>query len=686
MIYFPIFEQLKVTGFGLYPGKVESQHGLNIKFQSGLTLILGANGLGKTTLITILYRLLTGPFDIPVLATRGDLGNAKLQATALSSRGTRIFSERVTDGAKSAVARLQLKIGDARVVIERNLRDLSLASLSIAGKSMKLDEEKNFQKTIVRLVGVWSFGDWILLLRHMVFYFEDRRALVWDTSSQRQLLRLLFLPTATSQKWTEDEREILELDSRMRNLRFAAYREEQALSEVEIKVNKSANVREELKALEALQHIDLTAREKLDDTFVELNSQRKRASLRYLKAQQERESRYRAFERAKLKAVEARFPQNSESARYILEQLFTEADCLVCGNHMPAAAEILERRLAANDCVVCGSDLSKTEAAIPAEKLVDRRVKKAQTLLFEIEPELAEAEHQLQVAEVECSSATHRFAELEAQIGERTARIDALIRQLPPTEAEIHKQLSELASMRSRVEVLTAELKEKRDAFRNFVDIQSRNLVLHSDETMKFFEQFASGFLLETVKLVWSPQPARVGQTGDPIEFPAFELDMSGADFPSPVRRTGPERVSESQREFIDLAFRMALMEVGSSSGRGSLVIDAPESSLDAVFASRAAEVLARFATSNSGNCLTITSNLLEGHLLPELLKKSARSGNRLSRVVDLFEIAEPTAAIRELRKEYAKIKRRLMTQVEPTRHRSSKKSGRTPTTKLKSK
>ena len=678
MINFPIFEQLDVTGFGLYPGKPGKSSGLSVKFQPGLTLILGANGLGKTTLITILYRLLTGPFDIPALTARGDLGNANLQATALSSSGKGVFAQRVTDGGKDAVARLQMTIGDTTVVIERKLRDLSLVGFTVAGKALKPDEIGIFQTEIARLVGVWSFGDWILLLRHMVFYFEDRRALVWDASAQRQLLRFLLLPAAIAKKWTEDEREILELDSRMRNLRFAAYREEQALSEVETKVRKGANVREELQTLESLQAVDISAREKLDDKFVEIDSRRQHARLRHLKAQQERESRYREFERAKLMAVEARFPQKSASARFILEQLFAEADCLVCGNHVPAAAALLEKRIAANDCVVCGSDLSGPETAVPAAKLADRRVKKAEASLTAIEPELAEADEQRQSTEDEYSAATLHLAELDAKIGERTVRIDSLVRRLPPGEAEIHKQRSELASMRSRVEALTLDLSRKRDAFSVFVDTQSRNLVSRSAEIMESFAKFAGGFLLETVQLVWSPQRARVGQTGEPIEFPAFELDMSGANFPSPVRRTGPEQVSESQREFIDLAFRMSLMAVASSSGQSSLVIDAPESSLDAVFVTRAADVLARFAQPDSGNRLTITSNLVEGHLIPELLQRAAPSGNRLSRVVDLFDIAEPTAAIRELGKEYDKIMKGLMAQVEPKRRPAKKASGPT--------
>jgi energy-coupling factor transporter ATP-binding protein EcfA2 len=670
MINFPVFEVLEVEGFGLYPGKA-AKPGLSVEFKPGLTLILGANGLGKTTLITIIFRLLTGPFDIPALISRSDLGNASLKVATLGSTAKGIFAQRVTDGAQSATARLTFSIGSDKVVVERRLKDQALTFLSINGVAKKADELAVYQPTIAKMVGVWSFGDFILLLRHMIFYFEDRRELVWDASAQRQLLRTLLLPPAVAQVWTEDERAILELDSRMRNLRFAAYREEQALTEVETRVRTSANVREELKTLEGLQKTDVTRREKLDSAFVELDSRRQHARLRFLKAQQERESRYREFERAKLRAVEARFPHRSDSARYILEQLFAEADCLVCGNNVPKAAALLEKRIAENDCVICGSDLNDPNAEVPAATLADRRVKKAQNALEAIEPELAEADNQRTSSETEFDKTRLELAELDAKIGERTARIDLLVQRLPPGEQDIHKQRSELASMRSRVEALTKELTEKRNAFSSFVDAQNQTMAQKSASIMQAFSGFASGFLLETVNLVWAPQRARVGQTGEPIEFPAFELDMTGANFPTAVRRTGPEQVSESQKEFIDLAFRMALMQVASATNYSSLVIDAPESSLDAVFVTRAADVLARFADSTLGNRLITTSNLVEGELIPELLKRSAPSGDRVGRVVDLFAIAEPTAAIRKLGPEYARIMKNMMAKVEPPKRRA---------------
>jgi energy-coupling factor transporter ATP-binding protein EcfA2 len=647
-----------------------------VTFRPGLTLILGANGLGKTTLITIIYRLLTGPYDIPALAARNDVGNANLQASGLSSGGRAIFSGRVTDGARNATARLRLSIGDRELIIERRLRDMAITEFLVDNEPMRLDELRVFQPTISNLVGVWSFGDWILLLRHMVFYFEDRRALVWDASAQRQSLRFLLLPPDKAKKWTEDERAILELDSRMRNLRFAAYREEQALTEVETKVRTSADVREELRALEKLQSADLAQRQKLDDEFVELDSRRHQLRLRFLKAQQEREARYREFERAKLSAVQARFPQKSETARYILEQLFAEAECLVCGHHVPEAAALLERRITENDCVVCGSDLSDDESAVPTAKLADRRVRRVQRKLEEIEPELLEARRELEAAEQEFNASQLCLAGLNSKIGERSARIDALVQRLPPNEQEIHKQRAELASMRSRVEALTYELTKQRKDFGQFVEAQNREMVAQSSAIMQAFSAFAEGFLLETVNLVWSPQPARVGQTGEPIQFPGFELDMTGTNFPTVVRRSGPDQVSESQREFIDLAFRMALMQVASDGGPSSLVIDAPESSLDAVFVTRAADVLAKFAQAQPENRLVTTSNLVEGELIPELLKRSASPQDRVRRILNLFDVAEPTAAIRELRGEYAKILKALFAKLKPRKQKRARRSG----------
>jgi hypothetical protein len=660
MINFPIFEKLEICGYGLFPGTAEAP-GLDVQFLPGLTLVIGANGLGKTTLISILFRLLTGPYDIPGLAGRRELGALRLTPALLPSTLRCMFSHRVADGAKEAKARATISIGDTIVIIERSLKDLSLTSLIVNGEEVSIGEESSFQPTISKLVGVWSFGDWILLLRQLVFYFEDRRALVWDTSAQRQVFRFLFLTPETAQKWTEDEREILELDSRMRNLNAAVTREERALSSNEYKLGTANEVREELKTLAGLQSVDIEKRDLFEGDILGLENHRQQSRLKLLKLEQDREGAYRELERAKLVAIEARFPKESETARYIIGHLVTDGECLVCGKDATEAAMELQARLDGNRCVVCANLLGNEEKVIIASEVADHRVEKLHDLLRRLDAAVSEARRELEEMEKAYSTQVVGISTLNNRISERSYRMDALIRTLPPEEAKIHQQRADLSGMRGKVLELKQELAQKRIVFTEFVQRVSRDIVKSSEGIKNAFGEYARGFLLESCELLWSPQKDRVGETGDLIDFPAFELEMTGSDFPTLVPRVSPDQVSESQREFIDLAFRMALMAIAGGDRRGTLVVDAPESSLDAVFVVRAADVMSTFALPSRDNRLIITSNLVEGQLIPQLLGKCVPPEEKRDRIVDLFEIATPTAAVRKYKDEYIETRYRLL-------------------------
>ena len=364
MISLPLLRSLDVTEYGLYPGPGPTTPGLHVHFKPGLTLVLGANGLGKTTLVTMLYRLLTGPSDIPGLTSGTNLGTASLQATSLSPNSRRTFARRVADDGAQATARLVFELDGEAVSVERNLRDLALRSFRV-GASEPARDEQLYQSEIARLGNVSTFGDWILLLRYIIFYFEDRRSLVWDPSAQRQLLRILFLEPRHAKQWTDQEREILEADTRVRNLSAAATREERALAEYEPSNDDMPETREDIRTLENLQRIDNVSLEEITSTLADLEAHREHARLRFLTLEQDRETRYRELERAKLLAVNARLPQYSDSARYILTQLLTEAECLVCGNSVPHVMEALESQIDNNRCVVCGSDLAGNNVHLP---------------------------------------------------------------------------------------------------------------------------------------------------------------------------------------------------------------------------------------------------------------------------------------------------------------------------------
>lgn len=660
MINFPVFDRLDILNYGLYPGIHGLEPGLHIQFCPGLTLVLGANGLGKTTLVRIIFRLLTGPFDIPRLENRRDLGTASLETTPLSTARCKTFANRVMDGADTATACLSFHIGQHTVIIKRRLSELDLTQLEIDGQVIPIDEEKIYQDRIIDLAGVSSFGDWILLLRFLVFCFEDRRALVWDPSAQRQILRILLLPVSEARHWAEDEREILELDSHMRNLRAAVGREERILTANEAKLETENDLRDELDKLLLRQETDTEWCERLEDELPEIDAARRQARLRVLTSEQERETHSRAIERIKLAAISTQFPSGSETAQYILAQLLTNQICIACGSYVPEVAVDYASRIEHAQCVVCGTDIADLGTVSSSDvNESSSEAAQATTHLRHIEANLEEARRALREIEADYQSRVVQISELRKRINDQSRRIDFIVKRLPPEEVEIHKQRSQLTLMHDRVDELKRQLDSKQELFKVFIEKVNREIAKSKEAIKTTFDRYAKGFLLEQCQLVWSLQRARVGQTGESLSFPAFELDMTGVDFPSPVRRSGPEQVSESQREFIDLAFRMALMTVATSGG-SSLVMDAPESSLDAVFAPRAATVFSRFAEPTLGNRLIITSNLVEGQLIPSLIE-SIPQDDRAMRVVDLVKIAAPTAAVREQRIEYERILNRLL-------------------------
>ena len=661
MTNFPIFRRLDVENYGLFPDRCdEEESGLHIEFLPGLTLIIGANGLGKTTLITLLFRMLTGPNDIPTLASHDELGSRRLASAPISPTLRNFFPNRVADKAANAVARLAVTIGSTELMIERKLSTLKLSAFSIDDVRQTNDEEY-YQKVVMESAGVGSFGDFILMLRYLVFYFEDRRALVWDPTAQRQILRMLFLPPEIAQKWTEMERAVLEQDSRMRNLRNAVRKEERSLSRNITRARSGETLRQQLETLESEQRDESEKLGILEQQTLELDSLRQKARLIHLQAEQDREIRFRTLERTKMMALDARFPKQTESGKYILAHLMSDTTCLVCGSQASEAAAEYINRLNARQCVVCQSDLTKTENIIGAAEVADRRIGYALDDLKATDRTLAGASDKRKHMEDEYKSHIGKCAALQTSIADRSLQIDQIVQSLPSTEAQIREQRDGLSMLRTRVESMKSELDKLRDEFKRFIDEKGKDVIKCSRVVETVFSNYAQDFLAEEVSISHSLHRTQIGQGGSPIDFPSYTLDMTGPDFSGKVRRSEPGDVSESQREFIDLAFRMALMKAGTATGSGSLVIDAPESSLDAVFAKKAADILVRFSSAESENRLIITSNLVEGSLIPTLARATSTDGRREKRLIDLLKIAKPTKVLENARAEYDKARSRLL-------------------------
>lgn len=645
MIQFPLFESLNVQGYGLYPG-TEVTPGLQAMFQPGTTLVMGANGLGKSTLVLMLYRMCTGPTELTG-SSSAELGYSQLSTVALSWKDALTFGARVNDQAADATATLTFAVGQSRISLTRSLRNLQLMHLEVDGVELEASED-DYQRKVTEAAGLDSFIDWILIQRYLTFYGDDRRSLVWDRTAQRQLLRLLFLPPKESGRWLALEREFLRQATQYRNYRAILSREEGKLTREEGKLAQAPKISAEIEGLTMRAEAIEAELDALGSRVEEAESDQRTAQLGALRAAEDRERAYRRLEFTRLKEIEFAFPSASATAAYLLGQILSGDVCPACGNRVDHFAEELRRRLASNECVVCGTTVATMTA--PSEPGV---VDEAEQQLSASDVRLAELERIRDEANEQHAVLLAQVRTLEAEKAGIETQLVRLHANLPDADRKVRDLRASTTAMRATTEEMRIDLDQAQREYKEYVAIRLRTIGERKDDVKRYFSKFAKEFLVESCELTWDSYKAPIGQISEPTEFYVFEVDMTGGALKSATRRERPQDVSESQREFIDLAFRMALISVAGGSHQGSLVIDTPESSLDAVFAPRAARVLAGFGVEAPDNRLIVTSNLIDGTLIPTLLGLAGITERDDSRIVDLIGLAEPTAAVRENRTAY---------------------------------
>ena len=99
-------------------------------------------------------------------------------------------------------------------------------------------------------------------------------------------------------------------------------------------------------------------------------------------------------------------------------------------------------------------------------------------------------------------------------------------------------------------------------------------------------------------------------------------------------------QLSESQRFFVDIALRMALIELTSREERTAcLLIDTPEGALDIAYESRAGEMFADFVL--HGFNIIMTANINTSRLLLNLARLCGNKHMHLSRMRSWTELSE---------------------------------------------
>ena len=648
-ICLPVYRQVSVEGYQMFPGK-EDRPGLSHTFIPGLHLVAGVNGLGKSTLLLALYHGVVGPAAI----RNDDYGVPRPEV--IPDRLTDRFRKRVADGARTALLKLRFSLGSQEFSVCRSLSDLSIVEWSMNGSTQPIEQD-SYEAAVTSAMRVSSFADVLVLLNLVVFMFEERSLLIWTPHAQRNVLRALFMSPEKAKTLANRAQEVAASNSAYRNHLYLANRDRKKLtqaraaSETADSLSAEYHILQEAIAAQAERLTELyELRSQADDARTECRTTLEVAKFNF-------DDYLRELEALKLTRVANAFPSAPDASRYVVDRLLGDKSCLVCGaNDGPLIAR-WAAAVTDGDCLVCGAPPEDQEAIIPAAAIDTARISRVENLLNSSRQALGTAQLELEAKQSTYDKVQEQIDQLLIERGANETRIRQIAGSLPPSPPELRSLEERVTSQDQTLAELKAEQVDAETAFSSvFLEYQEtiNNL---ADQIRERFAARISEFLLERAEISFTTTRAPIGESGKSYEWPAFRLSMTSGTFDNPSPRLERSEVSMSQGEFIDLAFRLALVEVAAGDGPATLIFDAPEASLDALFMRRAGAFLSRFANHHVDNRLIVTSNLTNADMIPALFGAyEAEAGDpdpltipreqRSSRVIDLLKIAAPTSAV----------------------------------------
>ena len=201
-IYLPTLKKIKVKDFTLYPNGLDYEY----DFINGVNLIIGGNGMGKTTFVNIIKYAIIGHYKKNFEFTR-TYKDKKIEKRTLHP--INYYKNRLDDSIKTksnATVSIDFVINNDLFSVERCLETITLNAYSINNKNVDgeiltqakyeiFDDEikqntllKKYEIDIEKASGL-PFDDLIFFINEILFFGEDHKTILWgdgDTGTDVQ--------------------------------------------------------------------------------------------------------------------------------------------------------------------------------------------------------------------------------------------------------------------------------------------------------------------------------------------------------------------------------------------------------------------------------------------------------------------------------------------------------------------
>lgn len=597
---------------------------LELVFPStGAFVILGGNGLGKTTIMqAIAYGLCGGPEDEAVEPAKAHRWDCRY------FRG-RLHDER---GSPSTIE-IGVAFGEHHVEIVRGIRASSVQRIQVDSESWVSgpDASIRYERFLTHVAGYRQPADFAFLVHRLLYLPESRRLLAWDADAQTRLVMLLSPDLVDEQEFRLRRARLKQLDSKKRHTHVDIGKLRKVVGRLEVVKQPGEEKLQPADRATSGAHAPTLKLEELLGRLAEVRRSREAADRRLLQTREELSRRASEVEelRRELESREAvliqRALDESVGAETRLDlpiaALCEHGVCPACGTQARALQALALERQREHQCVLCGAE---ELAAVDDLDTATLRSQLSQKRRAELR--LARRSRAEQGAR---EALRHRELVLDGSVAEIRANdslsSSALVLRRLESEQEpsIGVARSTLAELIKREAELETQIAGERDHLEGEYARFRDSVAADIDRLRSLYGSYATRFLGVECELHELEGTQRLFRL--PTLVPFFE----GAERPA------PEACSEAQRFFLDIALRMSLIEWASHPTVPSMFLcETPENALDLSYIDNVADMFESFA--NANHLAVVTANIQREGLAHRLLKKVPAS-DRAQRHLNLL-------------------------------------------------
>jgi DNA repair exonuclease SbcCD ATPase subunit len=482
---------------------------------------------------------------------------------------------------------------------------------------------KAYEQAIVDEVGIGKFSYFMFFQLYVLTFDENRRLLFWDNRASTNALSIAFNDNL------EDTEKMLLLKKRMEEYesygRNARWQATQIKNEIERLINTSKQQDDSGYKILKEEYYKMTNEvENLEEIYNEINIEYDTL----LKRQNIINS-----EILQLKTVYRKlFSSYSEPRSSLINNPYMqlskrENKCFLCGAEGHQIIESIEQRLySLSVCPACGTTINNGD-----EKEQSKLMSKIKKIDRDLDSKNKELEELILESEVKKVELDKKYIELN-RLKSKLVKFEKENKNISFTrtgEVPVDTLIEEYQKQYDKNDKNSIDYYTKRDKlapeYRSLQEKVKKEYKNRENVFVPLFKKFAFSFIGLDLNIFSNVKGKNIALY--------FELQNTA--------RTAPYQLSESQRFFLDIALRMALViHLSRGSNAASLFIDTPEGSLDIAYENRVGKMFAEFVN-EFNQSIVMTANINASQLLVSLAEQCGGENMEFRRMLEWTDFSD---------------------------------------------